>query len=266
MAPPQHRFLSVRDLRLHLLDYGGDGLPVLLLHGVAGSAWMWHDVAPALSEVGRVLALDFRGYGDSQWSADGLYGTDEHVADVLEVLARLGIEELDIVGFSSGGLVALALTAQTEPLVRRLAIVDIAPSSELGETDVLPLGYAFANGAEAVEADRRLAPRATEATLEAIAALSTRPVEGGGLAKKHDPFFLERWPFRRDDRWTELQDLRQPVLVVHAEESRVLSAEEAERMVAEGGDVTLVRIPECGHLVAVERPAELAQALVEFFS
>ncbi|MBA3246014.1 MAG: alpha/beta hydrolase [Actinobacteria bacterium] len=56
------------------------------------------------------------------------------------------------------------------------------------------------------------------------------------------------------------------MLVVHAEDSRVLSAEDAERMVAEGANVTLVRIPGCGHLVSVERPAELAQALVEFLS
>ncbi len=260
-----HRFVVVDGLRLHLLDFGGDGRPILLLHGVVGQAWMWHDVAPLLTGVGHVLALDFRGYGDSQWSADRRYSTEDHASDVSGVATALGADSVDLVGFSWGGLVALALAASSSA-VRRLAIVDIPPSSPLAETDVLALPNGFSSHAEAVEGERLLSPLASERMLDVMAAFGTRSTEAGRLVRKHDPLFLERWPFRTDDRWGELRAIDQQLLVVHAEQSRVLSADDAERMVAEARAATLARIPECGHLVPVERPQELARALVSFLS
>jgi pimeloyl-ACP methyl ester carboxylesterase len=265
MAAVEHRFVEVAGVRLHVLDFGGRGLPVVLLHGVGGTAWIWHDVAARLTRARRPLALDFRGYGESQWAPRGDYSTDGHADDVTGVLAALGIEEADIVGFSWGGLVGIALSAGS-PLVRRLAVVDIAPSSRLGEHDVAPLPYAFASHAEAVEGERTLSPRASEPTLELLAAHTTRPTEGGRLVRKLDPVLLDRWPFRRDDRWAELRSLHQPVLVVHAEQSAVLSAEDAERMVDTLPDGRLVTIPDCGHLAPTERPEELASALEEFLA
>jgi pimeloyl-ACP methyl ester carboxylesterase len=265
MALVEHRFVEVGGVRLHVLDFGGDGRPVVLLHGVGGTAWLWHDVAARLREVARPLALDFRGYGESQWAPLGEYSTDGYAEDVTGVLASLEVEEADVVGFSWGGLVGIALAAGS-PLVHRLAVVDIPPSSRLGEHEVAPLPYAFASHAEAVEGERALSPRASERTLELLAAHTTRPADGGRLVRKLDPVFLDRWPFRSDDRWAELRSLRQPVLVVHAEQSPVLSADDAARMVEALPDGRLVTIPECGHLVPTEQPAELATALAEFLA
>ena len=260
-----HRFVHVDDARLHLLDFGGEGRAIVFLHGVGGNAWTWLEVGPALAGAGHVLALDFRGYGESQWSPTQDYSTRAHAADLARVVDALGVDELDVVGFSWGGLVALALAAVDER-VRRVAMVDIPPSFEQSETAIPALAYGFTDAAQAVEAERRLSPRAAEETLAAYAALSTRPSEGGHLVKKHDETFLLRWPFRRDDLWPELRALDRPVLVVRAAESPVLPAEVAARMVEEATKGTLAEIPDCGHMIPIERPAELATALRAFLA
>jgi pimeloyl-ACP methyl ester carboxylesterase len=263
--PVSHLFVDAGDARLHALDYGGDGRPVLLLHGVGGQAWMWHEVAQALRAAGRVLALDFRGYGDSQWAADGAYSSDGHAADVEGFIDCLGAREVDLVGFSWGGLVALGVAARRPAAVRRLAMVDVPPSFAQSETDIPALGAGYADHAAAVAGERALSPRAGETMLATMAAFGTRAAPGGGLVRKHDPLFLERWPFRSDDRWDELRSLRAPLLVVHARESRVLSGDEAARMRDEaGGEAALAEIEDSGHLVAVEQPAALAAALLAF--
>jgi pimeloyl-ACP methyl ester carboxylesterase len=234
-----------------------------LLHGVGGNAWTWLAVAPALAGLGRVLALDFRGYGDSQWSPTQEYSTASHAVDLIRIVEILGAGEIDIVGFSWGGLVGLAAAAASAR-VRRLAMIDIPPSFAQPETDIPKLSYAFPDAAAALDAERRSSQRAAERTLAAYSALSTRPSEGGYLVKKHDATFLCRWPFRSDDRWDELRGLDRPVLVVRAGESPVLAADVAERMVAEARDARLIEIAECGHLIPLERPAELVSALRGF--
>lgn len=258
-----HGFLDVRGLRLHRLEFEGVGRPVLLVHGVGGTAWIWHRVAPTLATVGRPVAVDLRGFGLSQRSADRSYATTEHADDLEAVLDALDWDDVDVVGFSWGALVAIALAARTRR-VRRLALVDMPPSSPLSETEVSPLPYRAVSHAEAVAGERRLAPRATDEVAALTAALLTVPDLEGGLTRAIDPLFLERWPFRSDDRWPELCALEIPVLVVRAEESPALPAEVAAEMAARTGDGRLVTIASCGHLVPVERPAELAAALTGF--
>jgi pimeloyl-ACP methyl ester carboxylesterase len=98
-----HQLADVDGVRLHLLHYGGSGRLVLLLHGVGGSAWLWHDVAPALTDLGSVVALDLRGYGPSQWPGGERCTTQDHVADIRALIGALGGEDYDIVGFSWAG-------------------------------------------------------------------------------------------------------------------------------------------------------------------
>lgn len=262
--PVRHVFVHADERRLHLLDFGGSGPLILLLHGILGHGWMWHDVAPRLTYVGHVLALDFRGYGESQWSREARYASDDHASDVQTVLNALGEGTADIVGFSSGGLVGLGLAARCPELVSSLVMVDIAPASALSETDVPPVPGEYGDHAQALEAERRLSPRADERMLQAMALFGARPVADGKLARKHDDFFLSRWPFRRDQRWVELAALEQPVLIVRASESPVLSADEAARMVGIARNGSLVEVEGSGHLVPVEQPHALADVICAF--
>ena len=73
---PTHRYVEVEGLKLHYLDWGGDPdkHTFVLLHGGAAHVHWWDGVAPLLTPYGRVIALDFRGHGRSQWAPQGNYG------------------------------------------------------------------------------------------------------------------------------------------------------------------------------------------------
>ena len=78
------RRLDIDGLRLHYLDWGGDGPPLVMLHGLTGHAHTWDHTAAALGDRYRVLALDQRGHGDSGWAPP--YGDGRMAEDLLAFL------------------------------------------------------------------------------------------------------------------------------------------------------------------------------------
>jgi pimeloyl-ACP methyl ester carboxylesterase len=263
--PVRHAFVNSGDLRLHRLEFGGAGRPLVLVHGVTGHASLWHDVAAGLTSLRRVVSVDMRGHGDSQWSVDSAYGTDDHALDLEAVVNDLGEAPVDLAGLSWGALVALAFASRHPDLVGRLAMVDVEPSFEQGETDVFPRPREFADHAAAAAWVRETNPNAPDGIVEVVATMGTRPGPNGTLVPKHDPLFFERWPFRSDDRWEELRTLSVPLLVVRADQTWV-RAEVAERMAGEAPDGRLVQLSDSTHLIPVEQPTELGRALGTFFA
>ncbi len=101
---------------------GGDGVPVLLLHGVPETSSCWADVAPALARDRRVLAPDLPGLGGSTFT--GPYDVTALVAQLAALLDGEGVARLDVVGHDWGGVLALALAGLRPDLVRRLVVVN----------------------------------------------------------------------------------------------------------------------------------------------
>ena len=116
---------------LHLVDWGGaaGGIPVVLLHGVAGNAWHWNALAPllvtALGDRYRVVSLDQRGHGDSGKPARG-YEPEEFALDVLAVQDHLGGQPMVLVGHSRGGWLAAYVAGRWPERVTQLILVDPA--------------------------------------------------------------------------------------------------------------------------------------------
>ncbi|MEM9147500.1 MAG: alpha/beta hydrolase [Pseudomonadota bacterium] len=114
---------------------GGAGPALLLLHGYPQTHAMWHKVAPALAERFRVIAPDLRGYGASSKPASTAdhapYSKRAIARDMAEVMTALGHERFDLCGHDRGGRVAHRLALDAEPRVRRLAVLDIAPTREM---------------------------------------------------------------------------------------------------------------------------------------
>lgn len=94
------------DPRLHMRSWGGDGAPLMLLHGMAAHTHWWDTTAPLLSDSFKTVALDFRGMGDSDWRADGDYTTENWVADIEEARHALGWERMVLCGHSLGGRIS----------------------------------------------------------------------------------------------------------------------------------------------------------------
>ncbi len=111
-------------MRLHTLE-AGQGPPLVLLHGLFGSARNWGAVQKALASDYRVVALDLRNHGASPHAPAMDYAAQ--AADIAETLATLGIERAVVLGHSMGGKAAMMLALTRPELIERLIIADIAP-------------------------------------------------------------------------------------------------------------------------------------------
>ena len=154
--PTSHTYYSQR-LRLHYLDWGNpDAPPLLLLHGTRDHAHTWDWTARRLQDRYHVIAPDFRGHGDSQWSVGSPYAPAEYVYDVAQLVHQQRLAPVRIVGHSLGGLVALRYAGTYPELIHRLVVVD-------GTGDIAMRAHGRATGGAAmrqwVETERSLAGR-----------------------------------------------------------------------------------------------------------
>lgn len=115
-------------LRLHHRHYGEAGaraLPLLLIHGLFGSAANWHGIARRLANGRLVLVPDLRNHGQSPW--DGRMDYRAMAADLVALLDGEGIARAHLVGHSMGGKAAMWLALSAPERVGSLVVVDIAP-------------------------------------------------------------------------------------------------------------------------------------------
>lgn len=111
---------------LALRDLGGEGPPMLVLHGLLGSARNWLSTGVALAANGwQVYAADLRNHGASGWAEDCSY--QAMASDVVALIEQQGWKSVYLVGHSMGGKVAMRVAMDRPDLVSRLAVVDIAP-------------------------------------------------------------------------------------------------------------------------------------------
>ena len=118
-------------VRLHTRA-GGEGPPLLLLHGHPQSMAMWHRVAPVLARSRRVVLMDLRGYGDSSRpeadTAHANHSKREMALDALAVMQAHGFARFDVLAHDRGARVAHRLAADAPEAVRRMLLLDIAPT------------------------------------------------------------------------------------------------------------------------------------------
>jgi esterase len=121
-------------MRLNVIDTG-EGPPVVLLHGLFGSARNFGTVQRALSPLFRVLGMDARNHGASPHATGMRYAT--LAGDVLETLDALKVERAAVIGHSMGGKTAMMLAIMTAERVGRLLVADIAPVPYHHANDVI---------------------------------------------------------------------------------------------------------------------------------
>ncbi|GAA4535723.1 alpha/beta hydrolase [Pseudonocardia xishanensis] len=241
---------------LAVVEFGGEGTPILLLHGLMGRASTWWSLARGLTAHGRVLGLDARGHGRSQ--ATGPWTVERMARDAAEVLEPLGPGL--VVGHSMGGLHALALAATRPDLVSGLVVLDMGadltglPPGTMADAEVWfgAVPQPFPSRAAVVEAfghpRRELGEYMAECVDERADGfhLLTRVRDAAEIAGE--------WV--RRDFWAEVDGVRCPALFVEAEESVVPSGQMAE-MAARTPRGRHVRPAGTGHLVHADETAFL---------
>src|SRR5260221_381301 len=130
-SPHKNGFVTVNNVKLHYLDWGGKGETMLFLHGMGDTAHIFDDLAPKFTNHFRVLGLTRRGHGSSEKPGRG-YGPGTLVEDIRQFLDALEIERLILVGHSMAGG-ELTLFAGTHPdRVIKLVYLDALYETERG--------------------------------------------------------------------------------------------------------------------------------------
>lgn len=128
--------IDVGDAEIYL-ERGGDGPPLLLLHGFPQTHVAWHEIAPRLAEEYTVILPDIRGYGASTGPPDPEAADYTHramAADMATVMGSLGFDEYRIVGHDRGARIGYRFALDFPRRVRKLAVLDIVPTLETAES------------------------------------------------------------------------------------------------------------------------------------
>lgn len=120
----QRRFLALSDTQINVEDHGGEGRPVVLVHGLGGSAGNWALVAPTLAGHARVIAIDLPGHGRSGPVPKHTLKT--HVETVLALISSQHWDGVTLVGSSMGGLISLLIARDHPQLVDALVLLSPA--------------------------------------------------------------------------------------------------------------------------------------------
>ena len=275
-AEPTHRYVEVEGLRLHYLDWGGDSdkRTFVLLHGGAAHAHWWDSVAPLLTPYGRVLALDFRGHGRSQWERSGNYGPPAYLKDVRGLIDSLGTRVV-LVGHSMGAAVAQWAAVTHPELLDALVFVDSRGGGpplfrrlmwrwrRRSQGGVRP----ELRSANDIIKKFRLSPPQTYLSrleLERLALLGAEQLPNGAWAFRFDP---ETRAWRKHGiKMTKpkLKQIALPTLLLRGAQSAMVSPAHARRMHRKIRGSVLKEIPRAFHHVPLDNPGDTAAAIIEF--
>ena len=248
----QHRFVSAPDgLKLHYIEYGSTrdaGAPVVCLPGLTRNAEDFATLARALSFGGkarrRVLALDYRGRGLSEWDRNWEnYNVGIENADILSLLDAVEVRDAIVIGTSRGGLHAMTFAATRPTLLKAVVLNDIGPVVE-------PLGLiriksyvgkmpAPRNWAEAIDIVKAtMSAHFTELSDQDWDGYARRTFEekDGKFVGRSDPklanTLAEVGPdMPRIELWPQFEAMAQvPTLAIRGENSDLLSAETLQEM------------------------------------
>jgi len=141
-----NRKVKTNSSRINLV-HGGEGPPVLLLHGYPETHVMWHKVAPKLARDYTVVCPDLRGYGDSS-KPKGLpdhsnYSKRAMAQDMVDVMRKLGHERFHVVGHDRGGRVGHRLARDHGARVRSLTVLDISPTLKMYQSTDMAFARAY---------------------------------------------------------------------------------------------------------------------------
>jgi pimeloyl-ACP methyl ester carboxylesterase len=252
------------------------GPPVILLHGGAQSRRAWAAGLTRLVDAGfRIVSLDMRGHGDSDWAPDGRYDVAAFGDDLKSVVAQIAAEtgrRVALIGASRGGQSALLAAADRPDLVAAVVLVDVTPrTDDSGVRVIRAFLQRSAEGFESVEQAGR-----------ALAQFMNRPPRSdvSGLARAMRRDAAGRWfwqwdPRMADSRFVKPPDeeevveaaavrTRCPILLIRAGNSELVRDTHVVAFRAVAPQVEVVEIPGIGHMMTGDSNEAFIPPMVAF--
>ncbi len=272
---------------------GGDGAPLLLLHGYPQTHVAWRHVAPALAQRFRVVAADLRGYGQSSAPPDDagntVYSKRAMAADMQTAMAALGHDRFAVAGHDRGGRAAYRLALDAPEAVERLAVLEIAPTYQMWrafDADMAMRAYHWTFLAQPAPVPERMIMAQPAEYLEHTLRSWTLggaldPFDDGALDLYRAAFGVPRRvaAFCADyragaglDLSLDISDLQEgavitcPTLLICGRRGFPAQAGAPEALWGALAPDFRAQFVECGHFPMEEAPVETAAALLSFFS
>jgi pimeloyl-ACP methyl ester carboxylesterase len=267
-----HHTASVNGIQMHYV-IGGQGDPVVLLHGWPQTWYEWHKVMPALAKNYTVVAPDLRGLGDSSKPFTG-YDGNTTAEDIYQLVSQLGFQKIYLVGHDIGVLTAYSYAASHHNNVSKLVILDVPPLPPPGfenccwwfrfhqtpdipealtagkEREYLSWFYRFAYNPEAI----------TENDIDKYVASYSAP---GGMRAGFEYYRAFPITLEQNKEHANVR-LPMPVLALGGEYSFGTAALTSMKSLAT--DVRGGIVPLSGHWIPEEQPDFLVKQLAAFFS
>jgi pimeloyl-ACP methyl ester carboxylesterase len=276
----RHGRTRVNDVTLHHVS-GGEGPPVLLIHGWLGTWYTWRKVMPLLAQRHSVVAVDVRGYGDSDKPDTG-YDARTLAIELRELMRQLGHQRVIVVGHDMGALPAFGYASLYPSEVRGLVYMDeplpgynldrfLAPTAANGGgywqfafQGVRDLPESLIRGQEREYLDfflrRMLVDQRSMSEADRQEYVRTLAAPGG--LRGSMGWYRAIWETSEQFREWGKTKLAMPVLAVRGQFGHP-GVEEQMRLVA--SDVKGITIAGAGHLLQEEQPMPLSNALLSFF-
>jgi pimeloyl-ACP methyl ester carboxylesterase len=242
----------------------GSGSVALFVHGFPFDSTMWIEQLDALSDVRRCIAPDLRGIGRSAPSIRPVLTMEDHAFDLVALTDALGVEQVDLIGLSMGGYIALAFAERYPERLRTLALIDTKSTEDSVD----------AKAGRGAAAERVATEGRTGFAADMVSVLVAASASNWTRARLRT--MIESTPAesivaaligmrQRPDRTAVLSGLSVPVAVIVGEHDMLASLADADHMaVAAGAALTVV--PDAGHMAPIEVPVTVAQALRTLWS
>jgi len=238
--------------------------PLVVLHGLFGSARNWSSIARALSQNRDIIALSLRNHGDSPHDAIMTY--QAMAQDIAETLEHLELEVVDLLGHSMGGKAAMTLALTQPSLIKNLVIVDIAPKM------YRPQYSSYITAMQGVPLDQISRRSDADPYLQEVIpdpALRTFILQNLSISNG-----VARWQVNLDAIYTGMADIEafpdlantfdKPTLFLRGGTSDYVKEKDFETIQAIFTDVTIKTIPDVGHWPHAENPRLFMQMLTDW--
>ena len=274
-------YTSSDGLKLYARDYNSGNrtaVPILCMHGLSRNSADFEALADVLSEQYRVIAVDQRGRGLSQWDSDTSHYTPMvYVQDMWQLLEQLDIERVIAVGTSMGGLMGMMMAAERPARMAGLVLNDVGPAvAAAGLQRIMSYvgkGKPVHCWEDAIAETRRLNevcfPQYAAADWKSMAQRMYRENQQGVPELAYDPAISaaidqddsnlvppELWPL-----FEQLNDVA--LLAIRGQLSDILSSETFAKMQKVLPHMRAVEVPDVGHAPALDEPVA-QQAIVAF--
>jgi pimeloyl-ACP methyl ester carboxylesterase len=267
-AAPVDRFVDVSGLRIHYVDWGGEGKqPLIMVHGLDRVARTFDHVATRFTSRYRVLAIDMRGHGDSGWDPQGRYLVEDHVGDLEGVVQQLQLRDMILWGNSTGGRVVQVFAGKHPALVSRVISEDVGPERPRQIADsyakrVQQEQAGWASEEELLAQLRKSNPRMSDAVLGPYVRYGTKRRADGRIEWKRDPQLVKG--FVATDLWRFVRNIKSPILYILGGRSTIVPKETQDELRKTLPLAQQITIPDVGHYPSDEKAEEVVR-LVNLF-